>query len=1222
VADDDEQLELSDDAGERADSLLQRQFRGTSRFSGTWIGAIADEKSAQADDSDDGWTPLGPRNVGGAVRALAQDPTQGATWYAGTAQAGLWRTQDDGNTWQPAADDGIGVVPVGAVAIASTDRRFIYVGTGEPQRFSISGVGLFRSKDAGETFERIAVPGDADGADRYTRLAVDPLDAERFWAASDNGLFRYEGKSATKEPVPLAAGNQAVSDVVTFPDPAAPTQSLIVMAALHGQGIVRGRFDRNKKKTDWSTAAGNVAPSNMCAILLANGSPLAGTIGRIRLAAAPSNTSFVYAVMEETNPPAGRASGFPTIVFQSQDAGVTFRAPAGATQAEAPPAAAGGNSGAAGYTLVLAVHPTQPNTLLLGSVRLSRSRDAGVSWTPITDPQQELTFTRRGEHADLHSIVFDSRQHGDSIWTANDGGVSFSDDAGASWRKRSYGIQAAQCVDVTTHPVFPSMVACGMQDNGVFISYGGPTWYRIGHSDGGAVVFDPNDTRRIFVTNQMALSRTDVSDGTGTRYPPTTLVDVPPTLPAPASADNVMVPMENILDRGGAIPAANAPVFQGLIVADPTQSNRFLVGRKLAAFITTDGTTFTPLNTGAFTAPPPPAGGAAAAVAETSALAFGPGAARSTDFYVGTSTGDIFFTKNAGVSFTQRNPFTPDAAGAQAFVSGLATCAVDSRIVAAAAYFANNKLILSHDGGSTWVDITGDSLPRGPVTCLLFHPSDERVLFVGTLVGVWVARDLPKFVAGGPQPPSANVKWKKFNAGLGPLLVQDLELVPETLTLRCATYARGCFEANLRGVNANGSTPGPHLTPEEFRVPPVRLNIRDHGLDDSRAHASGHSLGEDPRLRSTFPMGHLDCGRSADIRIDAPLFRDKRRELQSERFGNLPDGAELDESFISESPLLGDSNVVYVQVHNRGWQPVSGARVWLFFADASPAGIPPKIPDQFDPGAEPASPWERAAPVQTVNIAPGQPSVVKFLWTPPLRIRSHVALLAVCSHAADPVQLLPEFEAKTYARFTRQAALFVSTVERDRVFIRDGLDDFGTRGSVAWGGRSPDIIVLDKATADGLSNPTDVNGPLSDLGDPRRGDRAHNGDNVVFVRVHNRSATQVDAEIQLYQAPLHELTGSAWTRIGGPANAQVTVPPNGWALSNGIAWQLSGPDPKDPLAQAYTLVALVRAVDTASNTELDPFPDLSSVQGVDDFWRFFSRGPLANNAAFRALRFV
>jgi hypothetical protein len=369
-------------------------------------------------------------------------------------------------------------------------------------------------------------------------------------------------------------------------------------------------------------------------------------------------------------------------------------------------------------------------------------------------------------------------------------------------------------------------------------------------------------------------------------------------------------------------------------------------------------------------------------------------------------------------------------------------------------------------------------------------------------------------------------------------------------------------------------------------------------------------------------MGHLDGGLSADIRIDAPLFRDKRRELQSERFGNLPDGAELDELFVSERPLLGDTNVVYVQVHNRGWQLASTARVWLFFADASPAGNPPPIPDQFDPAADPAPPWELAAPVQIVDIAPGQPSVVKFLWTPPLRVSSHVALLAVCSHAADPAEKLASFGAKTYALFARHAALFISAVERDRVFIRDGLDDFGTRGSVAWGGRSPDIIVLDKATADGLANPTDVSGPLADLGDPRRGDRAHNGDNVVFVRVHNRTATPVDAEIRLYQAPLHNLSGSAWTRVGGPANAQVTVPPNGWALSNGIAWQLSGPDPADPPAQAYTLVALVRAVDTGSGSELDPFPDLGSVQGIDEFWRFFSRGPLANNAAFRALRFA
>ncbi|HVE85801.1 MAG TPA: hypothetical protein VND93_23260, partial [Myxococcales bacterium] len=92
-------------------------------FGVNWAAAMQFAAAAPADDGDDGWTPIGPRNVGGAVRSLAQDPVNGATFYAGTAGGGLWRTTDDGHTWQPLGEADIGVVPVGAVAVAPNDPQ-------------------------------------------------------------------------------------------------------------------------------------------------------------------------------------------------------------------------------------------------------------------------------------------------------------------------------------------------------------------------------------------------------------------------------------------------------------------------------------------------------------------------------------------------------------------------------------------------------------------------------------------------------------------------------------------------------------------------------------------------------------------------------------------------------------------------------------------------------------------------------------------------------------------------------------------------------------------------------------------------------------------------------------------------------------------------------------------------------------------------------------------
>jgi hypothetical protein len=50
--------------------------------------------------------------------------------------------------------------------------------------------------------------------------------------------------------------------------------------------------------------------------------------------------------------------------------------------------------------------------------------------------------------------------------------------------------------------------------------------------------------------------------------------------------------------------------------------------------------------------------------------------------------------------------------------------------------------------------------------------------------------------------------------------------------------------------------------------------------------------------------------------------------------------------------------------------------------------------------------------------------------------------------------------------------------------------------------------------------------------------------------------------------------------------------------------------------------AIVLALNPGTGTELESFPDVTTVNGVDAFWTLFNRGALANNAAFRALRFL
>jgi hypothetical protein len=177
---------------------------------------------------------------------------------------------------------------------------------------------------------------------------------------------------------------------------------------------------------------------------------------------------------------------------------------------------------------------------------------------------------------------------------------------------------------------------------------------------------------------------------------------------------------------------------------------------------------------------------------------------------------------------------------------------------------------------------------------------------------------------------------------------------------------------------------------------------------------------------------------------------------------------------------------------------------------------------------------------------------------------------------------------------------------------------------VAWGGRSPDIIVKQGAA---VANPDDPAGEFKDLGDARLGDRARPGANLVYVRVFNRTAVPVNANVRLYHllqpANVTVTATPSWTLVGGAPLAVNAIPARGWKFAGPFAWNvLPDPDPGAPDGQKT--VALLAMADTTdgAGAELDPFPDQSGITDIDSFWRFFLRAPLANNAALRALRFT
>jgi hypothetical protein len=231
-----------------------------------------------------------------------------------------------------------------------------------------------------------------------------------------------------------------------------------------------------------------------------------------------------------------------------------------------------GDLGQADYDLVLEVHPNNPDIVAVGEVEFFLSQDGATSFTKILDWQAYNTGDR-AQHADLHVAAFDVADHR-RLWVGGDGGLSAAVDislpAGAPgyWRKRSHGIVAGQFQDVATHRDVPGVAAGGLQDNAMWATYGGRTWYLLGSGDGGKTTVDHNDMRRFIITTQNGPNLYGV--GVPSTAIPWLAQRVVPDIGAP---DNTMY-----LGSTRLWPTGTRSPFRGMAEQDPRVAGLHLIG--------------------------------------------------------------------------------------------------------------------------------------------------------------------------------------------------------------------------------------------------------------------------------------------------------------------------------------------------------------------------------------------------------------------------------------------------------------------------------------------------------------------------------------------------------------------------------------------------------------------------------------------------------------------
>ncbi len=128
-----------------------------------------------------------PSTMGGRIDDLAVLESNPAVFYVGAATGGLWRTTNNGTTWDVLFDDLDDVVSIGDIAIAPNDANTVWVGSGENNnRQSGSwGNGVYKSTDAGQTWKHMGL---ADSR-AIARVIVDPVDHDVVYVAALGSVF-------------------------------------------------------------------------------------------------------------------------------------------------------------------------------------------------------------------------------------------------------------------------------------------------------------------------------------------------------------------------------------------------------------------------------------------------------------------------------------------------------------------------------------------------------------------------------------------------------------------------------------------------------------------------------------------------------------------------------------------------------------------------------------------------------------------------------------------------------------------------------------------------------------------------------------------------------------------------------------------------------------------------------------------------------------------------
>ncbi len=687
------------------------------------------------------------------------------TIYAATRSGGLWKTTNNGISWE-AISDSVEVGAVGAVALAPSTPETVWMGTGanDLARSSYSGKGLYKSTDGGDSWRLMGLTD----THHIARIVVHPSDPDTVWVAAmghlfsrnqERGVFRTrDGGESWERVLYIDAATGAVDLVI---NPESPDTLYAAMYEKHRMPwkLVLGGRGTGVYRTDdggntWDQLEG--LPS--------------GNIGRIGLDIHRRDPSILHAVIENVNPrPDGwparhdacspeREIGRDTIgneVYRSEDGGRTWRKTHGdaidVAGAKAP------------YSFnQIKTDPADPNRIVINSDTMYESRDGGRTWS--------CDFFQ-GVFGDFRTMWWDE-QDPLRIMIGSDGGVNVSYDGGRTadyFVNMPIGEVYAVGVDMDD----PYNVYAGLQDHD---SWKGPSnarsgritledWTTVGTGDGMYNQVDPTDSRWVYNTLQAGgQSRFDQTTGRATPIRPSRAAGEAPL------RYNWVTPIVLSPHNPQIIYSGAQVLFRSLDRGDHWE--------QISPDLTSDDADRCGLNSGYVPY---------CTITSISESPLDPGL-----IWVGTDDGYVHLTRDHGAEWTDTTAAIEAAGGAaDRWVSRVFASPHDvGTALVAKNGFRNDDfrpfLYRTTDYGASWTSI-GAGLPDAPINVIVQDRDNADLLVVGNDIGVWVSID-------------AGDSWHRLTANLPTVPIHDLTIHPREGDLVLGSYGRGVFIGDITAL--------------------------------------------------------------------------------------------------------------------------------------------------------------------------------------------------------------------------------------------------------------------------------------------------------------------------------------------------------------------------------------------------------------------------------------